>query len=266
MSRILKLTIALVIIIGAHYIGILRPVENALIRFTKPVYSFLYTQNDTDTSRDPDVLFAENAELTHEVEQLKNVLAQYETLAEENEQLHASVTFHESTAYTIQTTTVLSRNMVTNPTRITIAAGSSQGIAEGNFVTDAEGRLIGRVVETLPHVSYVQLLTHPNVSFAVRASKATTPMGVARGDLSVSLIVELIPQDTVIAPGDVLLTAPVDNAPDGIRVGTVTSVDEKTNELFKTAVVRPFMNRDLLHVVNVFIQAEPVVEKVINNP
>lgn len=263
--RAVRLTLVALLLIGAHYSGILSPLEKVLVRATEPVYSFFYSKNfeaSQNNNKDPESLLVENRVLTNTVEQLKAQLTSYELLVSENEQLRESVTFREEFPYAVQTTKVLSRSSIANPTRLTIALGSDHGAAVGDYVTDAHGRIIGTVITTMPRISYIQLLTHPSVTFAVRNATNSRPIGIARGDLSVSLLVELIPQDVAIVPGDVLVTAAVDGSPDGIRVGIVTSVSDSANELFKTAVVQPFMDRDALHVVNVITHAQTQFEKV----
>jgi rod shape-determining protein MreC len=156
--------------------------------------------------------------------------------------------------------------VLTNPLnrfdqRVTIAAGSRDGIAEQDVVVDADG-LVGQVTKVYAGQSVVTLLTDEDS--AARAADLTSPAaigvvkhGSAGGD---TLVLDRVAKDKVVNAGDVIITAGSPGKgllpsiyPRNIPVGIVSSVGEYDTDAFLQIQIRPFVDFSSLQSVLVLV-------------
>lgn len=147
------------------------------------------------------------------------------------------------------------------PERVTIDAGSRDGVEVDRTVVAAEG-LVGRVVSVAPWTSDVLLLGSRDLAVGVRVgadgvlgevtgSAAAGAPALRPGTLSVALV-----ERGVMAPGDDVVTlGSIDGRPyvPGVRVGTVRHVDPGVGRLAPTGTVRPAVDPTSLDVVAVVV-------------
>ncbi|HET9022802.1 MAG TPA: rod shape-determining protein MreC [Ornithinibacter sp.] len=150
------------------------------------------------------------------------------------------------------------------PERVTIDAGSRDGVEVDRTVVAAEG-LVGRVVSVAPWTSDVLLVGAPDLAVGVRvgdegvlgeASGSAPPMAARAepGLLSLALV-----QRGTMTTGDAVTTlGSVGTRPfvPGIRVGTVHSVEVAAGRLAPTGTIAPAVDTTTLDVVAVVL-AEP---------
>ncbi|KQZ87592.1 hypothetical protein ASD62_18750 [Phycicoccus sp. Root563] len=153
------------------------------------------------------------------------------------------------------------------PERVTIDAGSRDGVRIDRAVVNADG-LVGRVVAVSPWTADVQLVGAADLTISVRAgagvlgsvgSGATGPRRQAPGELTLTPV-----QRGTLSHGDVVTTlGSLDGTPylPGLRVGTVTEVDGDPAALVPTAGVRPAVDVTTLDVVGVLVPAGRTVPR-----
>jgi rod shape-determining protein MreC len=145
------------------------------------------------------------------------------------------------------------------PERLTIDAGSRDGITADLTVVSAEG-LVGRIVSTGPWTSDVLLVGSADLTVGVRVGPAGTLGWVtgAAGDRprpAGHLSLELVQRGTVTAGDMVTTLGSVGGRPfvPGIPVGSVSVVDAAHGQLGTTATVTPSVDVTTLHIVGVLL-------------
>ena len=94
--------------------------------------------------------------------------------------------------------------------------------------------------------------------FNVRLQSAQVD-AVLSGSVTGDLTIEMIPQEVVIQPGDLVLTSGLGGSyPLDIVVGRVTSVRKFETDLFQTASVQPAVDFTSLRAVLVIVNFRPV--------
>ncbi len=82
--------------------------------------------------------------------------------------------------------------------------------------------------------------------------------GVAEGDIRQGLLLNLLPPETRISPGSLVLTSGLGgNYPAGLLIGAITSVEERPQSPFKRATVEPATNLSDLDTVLVIMNFKP---------
>jgi len=131
-----------------------------------------------------------------------------------------------------------------------IDKGSNDGIVKGMPVITDQG-LVGRIDAVISSASRVQLITDTNAVVNIRLEKAekdAVMLGSPSGDLSI----DLLSQEVIVQPGDVLLTSGISGGyPADIIVGQVLSVKKKDSDLFQLATVQPIVDFTRLKLVMV---------------
>ena len=125
-----------------------------------------------------------------------------------------------------------------------LTAGKKEGIDKGQAVIGDRG-LIGRIAESGWRASRVLLITDINSRIPVKVERSGI-RGILAGNNSDRPLLTRLPADTIVTPGDRLVTSGHGGAfPIGLPVGRVTSVSEAGIR------VEPFNRRHLLEVVRV---------------
>ena len=165
----------------------------------------------------------------------------------------------EGRAFVPARVVAVGRTGAAGPERVTIDAGSRDGLRTDLAVVNADG-LVGRVVAVSPWTADVLLVGAADLTVSVRVgsgvlgsvgSGATGPRRQAAGDLTLTPV-----QRGVLSRGDVVTTlGSLDGTPylPGLRVGTVTTVDADPAVLVPTAGVAPAVDVTTLDVVGVLV-------------
>lgn len=154
---------------------------------------------------------------------------------------------------------VISQDPLNYIDSVQIDLGEEHGIAVGMPVLTERG-LVGRIIEVYSQSSKVLLLTDPNsnVSAFIQSSRL---QGVLKGQTGTSLLLlDHIPQDILVNPGDIVLTAGLGGFfPPDLVIGQVVSVRQRDYEMFQLAQVRPtvdFRHLEMVLVVTNFLRSE----------
>ncbi len=150
---------------------------------------------------------------------------------------------------------------------ITIDKGRTHGLFADSPVMTPDG-VVGRVIHTGHFSSIVQLLSdaESGVGVVVRGSRV---QGIVRGDGSNQLLLDHIDDDSILAPGNELLTSGTDQIyPKGLRVGTIATIGP-AEDLTRTARIQPAVDLGRLEEVMCLIEtpvSTELIEDLINRP
>ncbi len=146
---------------------------------------------------------------------------------------------------------------------LAIDRGSKDGLDEGMVVLSRSGSLVGTVSRVYEDFAWLRLITDPNsaVNIVVLADGdegGTEARGVAGGDLSGRLSLEMVPAEASLTEGDLVTTSGLGgNYPRALLVGSVRSVEDRPQALFKKATVEPAADLSALDTVMVIISFLP---------
>ncbi len=166
-------------------------------------------------------------------------------LQEENASLR--VRLFDQSLFATSTVEVYSDYPLNSKQEISIAAGSNQGVKQGDIVTWGSNVLIGKVTAVLSNSSVVSTIFDPSWQMAVRIGSSQID-GLLNGGNSPT--VTLIPQDGQINVGDMVVTA-TNGFPYGLEVGVIKDVSTTTNSVFREASLQTEVNIPDLRYVTV---------------
>jgi rod shape-determining protein MreC len=238
--------------------GILRPFEIAADRVARPFRDTIgWTRGLVHAKSD-------NAKLRRQNEELRSRLIQDESALQENVQLKAQVDYHGPPS--VADFRRVGAHVLSNPQNaidqsVSIAAGSADGLAQGQAVVTASGALVGIVDKVWHGVARVTLIS--DESSFVTATDLTSPSAVGivqSGGSSGVLVLDRVPQSKVVNVDDTIITAGnlgkgalPSMFPHGILIGTVTSESESDVNTFKTIQVEPAVDLSSLQSVIVLV-------------
>jgi len=118
--------------------------------------------------------------------------------------------------------------------------------------------LVGRVDAVIADAARVQLITDPASRVNVRLQNAEQD-GSLIGSVTGDVILELIPQDTNVETGDLVLTSGLGGGyPPDLIVGQVVNIRSRDFDLFQQATIQPVVDFNRLQVVLVIVNFKPV--------
>jgi rod shape-determining protein MreC len=181
------------------------------------------------------------------------------TLEDENKHLRDYLSFAQAKKLLPIMAEVVSRGLASdswqNRQTITLNQGSDQGVKVGLPIVSSEGVLIGKITATKSNLSEACLLYSADCRLAVGIAGQGKTIGIAKGDLGINVIIELIPQDQTIKENDIIVTTGLDiGMPPGILIGTINQVIKQSNELWQSAILEPAANFDDLRFVAILKQ------------
>lgn len=183
------------------------------------------------------------AEQEERIADLTVALAQLQPLASENRELKDLWQWRESRSENIIPAGVIFFSQTLNKQMLIINRGQKDGLIPGLAAVAKDGILIGKVSQVYEDMAAVLLTTDGQSTIAAAPAGAGAVQAIVRGKLGISLTMELIPQDTALAAGDLVVTSALEeNTPAGLIVGRVASVLYREGELFKRANLEPVIS------------------------
>ena len=243
--------------------GYLTPVFNLTLN---PLVSFeswmsvryLSARDFLTAPRDVTQLREQNAILESQVTQLQTQLIQMEEQLGEADICFALLDFGRTNPqYDYVTATVIGREISPFLQYIIIDKGSNDGVQYGMPVVTQQG-LVGTVDAVIAAASRIKLITDSTSVVNVLLQTAEVEAQLY-GSLTRDVSLDMIPLDSVVEPGDVVLTSGLGgNYPPNIFVGQVLSVQKRDNALFQTASVQPIVDFESINAVLVITNFEAV--------
>jgi rod shape-determining protein MreC len=208
--------------------------------------------------RDMTLLSQRNAELEAEIARLQAEIIEFQQENTELLVLSALLDFaraHPENEYL--TAAIIGRDPSPFLHYVIINRGSDDALLRGMPVVSQQG-LIGRISAVTSGASRVQLITDPDSAINVRIEPSGAE-AILSGSITGDISLDLVPQDTIINPGDLVLTSGLGgNYPPNILIGQVASVRQRQFELFQTASVQPVVDFSKLEIALVITNFKPV--------
>ena len=265
-SRTIQTTIIFLIVggvmalaLGGYFSSSSNVFTSSLINAQSWFSTRFYAIQDFFTSpRDIASLRQQNTELQNEVASLQAQVIQLQQQVGETQVLAALVDFSRARPEnTYKAAAVIGRDPSPFLHYIIINRGSNDGILRGMPVVTDQG-LVGHVDSTIADAARVQLITDPGSSVNVYLQNAEVEASLV-GSVTGDLILELIPQDIMVEPGDLVLTSGLGGGyPPDLIVGQVLNVRSRDYDLFQQATVQPVVDFNRLQIVLVIVNFKPV--------
>ncbi len=260
-SAILLLLIGgvLFLALGGYLSPILRVALNPFVSVQQWLSSrYLAIVEFVTVPRDVAILRQRNVELENKVSSLETQIIQLQQQLSEAQVLSALVNFaKDRPENSYNAGTVIGRDPIPFLRYVQIDIGSDNGLLRGMPVVTQQG-LIGRIDAVTAGAARVQLITDANSAVNVRLPATQTDVMLV-GTVTGELTLDMIPQDVVVKPGDLVLTSGLGGSyPADIVVGQVISVRKRETDLFQTATVQPSANLANLRAVLVITNFHPV--------
>ena len=193
--------------------------------------------------------------LQEEKAQLEDQLVEYETLKQENDQLKTQLGLEEEEPENeLRAASVIGRDPNDVFYGFSIDQGTLSGVTQGAPVITDKG-LVGVVTQAYATTSKVACLLSEDVKVAAWSPKRQES-GVITSDIATAgtglLRLSYLSGSTQVQEGDIITTSGEGGSyPQGLKIGTVQSVEKSENDISQYAVIRPF--EDLTTVKEVFV-------------
>ena len=193
--------------------------------------------------------------LQEEKAQLEDQLVDYETLKQENDQLKTQLGLEEEEPENeLRAASVIGRDPNDVFYGFSIDQGTLSGVTQGAPVITDKG-LVGVVTQAYATTSKVACLLSEDVKVAAWSPKRQES-GVITSDIATVgtglLRLSYLSGSTQVQEGDIITTSGEGGSyPQGLKIGTVQSVEKSENDISQYAVIRPF--EDLTTVKEVFV-------------
>ncbi len=211
--------------------------------------------------RRPEVV-RENEALRQEVERLRAQLAAQTDARQRLQELERLLGLQAQQAdRTLLAARVVAVRLEPTAQAIAIDRGREDGLREGMAVLSPQGSLVGTVSHLSPRHAWVSLITDPRmaINVAVQLSPQEETRGVLSGRLGREPIVDMLPQDAPLAPGQLVVTSGLGGKlPPGILVGTLKEVDSNPQHTTARAVLEPAADLERLRMVAVLTSFLPL--------
>ena len=219
---------------------------------------FAVIQEFFTVPRDVVALRQRNTELESEVSRLQAQVVQLQNSVSEADALAALVNFSRTNPEnSYSAASVIGRDPSPFLRYIIVDKGSNDGLRRGMPVVTDQG-LVGRVDAVINSAARVQLITDTSSAVNVRLEKAKKE-AILTGTVSGDVILDLLPQDVTIEPGDLVLTSGLSGGfPADLIVGQILNTKKRDSDLFQQAVVQPVVDFTKLKIVLIITDFRPV--------
>jgi rod shape-determining protein MreC len=238
------------------------PFESAAQRVARPFRDVAGWVRDVNRARSQrDKAVAQNAILRQRIAQLTQQNADAASLREQLKFTTSSTNFGLA-GYKYVAADVLGRPLGIFNSRITIAAGTADGVHKNDAVVSGPGWLVGHIGEVGTRSSEVILINDPAsaVSASVPAENAAGLIKPSSGNRNV-LILDYVSKARRVKTGDVVTTSGWNDAANGLRsiypggltIGNVTSSAATDTDLYREIQVTPAADLSSFSTVTVLV-------------
>ncbi|NTU98428.1 rod shape-determining protein MreC [Candidatus Falkowbacteria bacterium] len=248
------------LLIFLHSLKVVAPLESRLQAWFNPVLIHLYSTGNGlkkfyyfQTDRRDLAVVADG--LRSEVNRLTEENSRLKALESENESLKKMLKFFSGEQRHYVASRVIGRSDFDQANQtILIDRGTRDGLLPGLAVVDQDGLVIGKVVDTKEVSSEVCLVTSSKCQFAAAIQNENKTIGLAKGDLGLTVKMELIPQSEVLKTGDIVVTSGLEkNIPAGLVLGKISQVVRENNELWQSARIETLSNLDSVSLASILL-------------
>jgi len=214
----------------------------ALVSRVEELYGFMFQYEML--VQENEILRAQNAELQKQVHDANQALEENEKLRELNNlrQKHSD--------FVMESAKVVSWNASNWASTFTISKGEESGIAIGDAVVTEYGVLVGTVSEMGTNWATVETVVDLSASIGVLVGSEETS-AMLQGDYTLMssqyMKLNFVAESGQVITGDLVLTSGAGGLyPQGLIVGTVTSIHTEAAGQGEYAVVEPYTDLDAL--------------------
>ncbi len=250
-------------IVGLALGGYLTPLSRILLNPVVSAQTWIATryqavQSFIQAPQDTIRLRQRNTDLEAEVSRLQAQVIELQQRISETSILSALVDFARANPeYSYQAAAVIGYDTSPFLRYVLINRGSDQGLRRGMPVVTQQG-LVGRIAAVTSSAARVQLITDTTSTVNVRLDPSGA-QAVLNGQITGDVSLEMIPQDTTIEVGDLVLTSGLGGSyPPNLLVGQVSSVRSQAQDLFQRASVQTAVDFSQLEIVLVITNFTPV--------
>jgi len=191
-------------------------------------------------------VMAENQELRQEVADLRRQLLRLQTVEGAFLRLGEAVQYARRTGAPLQVADIVYADTESWLRSLLLYVGDRGAKIDQPVL--AEGGLVGRVVATGGGYAKVQMITDRTSAVGAMIER-TSRQGVARGDSRAGLLLDYVPLQADVRPGDRVVTAGIDGIyPRGLPIGVVREVGAGTQLFHRIEVVPSVDLKTLDHV------------------
>ena len=198
-----------------------------------------------------DNLVQENERLRAQLADLENQIRANDQAMEENARLRELLNLQQKhTDYTFESAKVVSWNASNWDSSFTISKGSDSGLEKGDSVVTEYGVLVGTITEVGTSWSTVETVVDLDTNIGVLVGNEQVS-GILEGDYTLMrsqyMKLSFVAETGQIITGDIVITSGAGGAyPQGLILGTVSSVHTEAAGQVEYAVVEPFTKLDEL--------------------
>lgn len=217
-------------------------VASALVSRMEDLYGYLFEYNN---------LKEENELLRAQLADLEQQIRENDRATEENARLRQLLALSEKHSdFTFESAKVVSWSASNWNSSFTISKGSDSGLEVGDSVVTEYGVLVGTIIETGSNWSTVETITDLGTRIGVLVGSEEVS-AILQGDYTLMrsqyMKLNYIATPDQIITGDTVITSGAGGAyPQGLIVGTVSSVHTEAAGQNEYAVVEPFTALDEL--------------------
>lgn len=243
--------------------GYLAPLSRILLNPVVIVQSWItdryqIVQEVVNAPQDTARLRQENADLEAEVSRLQAQVIELQQQLTETSILSALVDFARANPENrYQAAAVIGYDTSPFLRYVLINRGSDDGLRRGMPVVTQQG-LVGRIEAVTAGAARVQLITDPASTVNVSLEPSQSP-AVLSGQITGDLLLDMIPQETNVQTGDLVLTSGLGGGyPPNILIGQVSGVRSRAQDLFQRATIQSVVDFSQLDIVLVITNFQPI--------
>ena len=222
-------------------------VAQALVSRVEGFYGWLFNY---------EMLLQENENLRAQIAELEQQVRDNQQASEENIKLRELLNLSQKhTDFVFESAKVVSWNASNWASTFTISKGSEAGLAVGDAVVTEYGVLVGTVAELGTNWAIVDTVVDIGTSIGVLVGAEETS-AMLLGDYTLMssqyMKISFVAESGQVITGDIVVTSGAGGAyPQGLILGTVSSVHTEAAGQFEYAVVEPFT--DLNSLTQIFV-------------
>jgi len=215
-------------------------VATAVVSRMEELYGYIYEYDN---------LKQENERLRAQLADLEQQIRENDQAAEENARLREILNLQQKhTDYVFESAKVVSWNASNWDSSFTISKGADAELAVGDSVVTEYGVLVGTITEVGASWSTVETVVDLDTNIGVLVG-AEEVSGILEGDYTLMrsqyMRLSFVAETGQIITGDIVVTSGAGGAyPQGLIVGTVSSVHSEAAGQVEYAVVEPYTKLD----------------------
>ncbi len=232
------------------------PVKNFFYTISSPVQKVFWSAGESSSNflgsiLDSGNLMKENNGLKQQNEKLLSQIASLQSIEQGNQAQSDVSAACQNAGFKVVMAGVI--GLDSNDT-LSINKGSADGISEGMPVIGQQNVLFGKVLKVYNNFSKVLLVSNKSsvVNVKIQQDGSSDPLGsalapeidgVVKGSGGLSAYLDLIPINTTIKSGDVLVTSSLEKSfPKNLLVAKISSIEKNDQKPFQQAQVDLFFN------------------------